>query len=311
MNSLQFPDVHVGEPIGLEHVQVFPLFSATSSNVAYEIADQAMQQDSLVAEEVSDAGTVPKITVENRGDVMVLLLEGEELIGAKQNRILNTTVLVKAKSKTQIPVSCVEAGRWAYRQLRFLHANRRVHHDLQYQLKASVHRSLVEMCDHASDQAAVWREVAYACDELNVSSETMALAEAYGRYVDLTERLQNELKYVDGARGFAIALNGNIITVDLFDRSDTCRSVWQKAISGITLDVAADARASGTLARREDVEQIWRALTQWTWNPVVTVGEGQEYRAESPEGHQGSALVYNDTLIHLSVVFCVTQDGND
>ena len=46
--------------------------------------------------EVSEAGSVPFIQVANRADRPLLLLDGEELIGAKQNRILNTTVLVEA-----------------------------------------------------------------------------------------------------------------------------------------------------------------------------------------------------------------------
>ena len=43
----------------------------------------------------------------------MLLYDGEELVGAKQNRILNVTVLVGAGAKLPIPVSCVEQGRWA------------------------------------------------------------------------------------------------------------------------------------------------------------------------------------------------------
>jgi len=57
-----------------------------------------------------NVGSVPDLLVDNRGDVRVLFLEGEELIGAKQNRILNTSVLVPAHSKIKIPVSCVEPG---------------------------------------------------------------------------------------------------------------------------------------------------------------------------------------------------------
>ena len=61
------------------------------------------------------AGSVPELLVENMGDIRVLFIEGEELVGAKQNRILNTSILVAAKSKTKIPVSCVEQGRWGYK----------------------------------------------------------------------------------------------------------------------------------------------------------------------------------------------------
>jgi hypothetical protein len=64
--------------------------------------------EAVTIEEVSEGGDVPT----------VLLLDGEELIGAKQNRVLNTTVLVAAHSRLTIPVSCVEQDRWAYKTAR-------------------------------------------------------------------------------------------------------------------------------------------------------------------------------------------------
>ena len=65
------------------------------------------------------AGSVPELLAHNPLDASVLLYDGEELIGAKQNRILNVTVLVAAASETRIPVSCVEEGRWRARSRHF------------------------------------------------------------------------------------------------------------------------------------------------------------------------------------------------
>ena len=56
---------------------------------------------------------MPELAVVNPLDEAVLLYDGEELVGAKQNRILNVSVLVAAGAKLPIPVSCVEQGRWA------------------------------------------------------------------------------------------------------------------------------------------------------------------------------------------------------
>ena len=41
--------------------------------------------------EVSEGGSVPELRVVNKGDARILVLDGEELRGAKQNRVLNTT----------------------------------------------------------------------------------------------------------------------------------------------------------------------------------------------------------------------------
>ena len=57
---------------------------------------------------------MPDLKVINKSEVMVLILDGEELVGAKQNRIVNTTILIPAKETVLIPVSCVEQGRWSY-----------------------------------------------------------------------------------------------------------------------------------------------------------------------------------------------------
>ena len=40
------------------------------------------------------------------------MLDGTELRGGKQTRVLNTTVLLGGRSETRIPVSCIEVGRW-------------------------------------------------------------------------------------------------------------------------------------------------------------------------------------------------------
>ena len=63
--------------------------------------------------EVSRGGSVPELKVVNKSDRMLLILDGEELVGAKQNRIVNTTILIAGNTATVIPVSCVEQGRWS------------------------------------------------------------------------------------------------------------------------------------------------------------------------------------------------------
>lgn len=53
---------------------------------------EALEKQVLVISEVSKEGYVPELKVGNKRKIPVLLLGGEELAGAKQNRVLNTTM---------------------------------------------------------------------------------------------------------------------------------------------------------------------------------------------------------------------------
>src|SRR5688500_15863528 len=91
---------------------VLPLFGGRATP-GYQLADQAIAEGSLRVEEMGD-GSVPNIVAHNMGAAPVLLVDGEHLEGAKQSRIINVTVLLAPMSKTVLPVSCVEEGRWHY-----------------------------------------------------------------------------------------------------------------------------------------------------------------------------------------------------
>ena len=60
--------------------------------------------------ELEGGASVNDLVVHNQGAQPVLLYEGEEILGAQQNRVLDISILVAAEAKTQIPVSCVEQG---------------------------------------------------------------------------------------------------------------------------------------------------------------------------------------------------------
>ena len=106
-----------GEPVTHGALAVIPLL-ANLDDPDWLTLDEA--GDRARVTEVSEAGSVPFLQVANGADRPLRLVDGEELIGAKQNRILNTTVLVAAHAEVTIPVSCVERGRWGYRGREFV-----------------------------------------------------------------------------------------------------------------------------------------------------------------------------------------------
>ena len=111
--------IELGDVQQHKNMAVFPLFTSLNHGPEYLTLKEALALGVLVITEISEGGSVPNLKAINKGDLPILLLDGEELAGAKQNRVLNTTILLKEHSETVIPVSCTEQGRWSYRSAEF------------------------------------------------------------------------------------------------------------------------------------------------------------------------------------------------
>lgn len=294
------PDVRVGDPIRHEALAVFPLFSTADGAVDYLLSDEAIGAGSVTVEEVSEGGSVPNLLVTNQGDSPVLFLEGEELRGAKQNRVLNTSVLVAAHSKTPIPVSCVERGRWRYRTRHFESGGSHSSSKLRHILKKSAYLSMKAGQGYTSDQMQVWGEVTRQMASLGSSSETAAMADTFENHRERLDEFRESLRYVEGATGVAVAVGTRVVAMDLFDRPSTCAKVWNRLLSGVVMD-ALEAGPADQVAQPSDVEGLLARLKDGEWEPAPAVGEGQEYRYDADAETHASALVCGGSVLHGSV----------
>ncbi len=102
----------IGQPTHHHNLTFFPLLWPETHKPSYTLLSTAIERGEAVVEEINESGSVPNLGVTNRCKRPLLIPEGEILIGAKQNRVINVTVLVAAGGKFVLPVSCVEAGRW-------------------------------------------------------------------------------------------------------------------------------------------------------------------------------------------------------
>jgi hypothetical protein len=140
------------------NISVFPLFSYSVAGAHphphphYITLDEAISSGILKIKEVSIAGNVPELIAENKSHQLILLLDGEEVVGAKQNRILNTTILLDRLSTTTIPVSCVEAHRWSYSSEVFAASQNLLNYDIRRAKQSTVSASLRSSNRYMSDQ---------------------------------------------------------------------------------------------------------------------------------------------------------------
>ncbi len=293
------PSVRVGAPVSHDKLTVFPLYLDAPAAPNYRLADEALADGSAVVEEVSEGGSVPNLAVDNRGGTLVLFVEGQELRGAKQNRVLNTSVLIAAHTKTVLPVSCVEQGRWRYTSKQFTSSEYYSSSKMRQVLKKSVTESTMAGGGHSSDQTAVWGEVSRQMQSVGSASPTMALADTMLHHKPLTDRTVAEVAYADGAAGLAIAVGGKLVSVDLFDAPETCRKVWPRVIRGVAMDAMEEKAATPVSA--DAVTAALASLRTEPWQPVTPAGAGEEQRSQSERWH-GSVLTLNGALVHGSLV---------
>src|SRR5262245_57789147 len=98
----------IGRPERYQGLAVYPLTRSSGCfSPDYLVLDEALGTRLFHITEVSESGIVPRLLATNEGDTPVFLLDGEELVGSKQNRIVNLSLMLGPKSTTEIPVSCV------------------------------------------------------------------------------------------------------------------------------------------------------------------------------------------------------------
>jgi hypothetical protein len=235
----------------------------------------------------------------------VLLLDGEELVGAKQNRVLNLTVLVPAVSKTVIPVSCIEQGRWHLRSRHLEAANRTLYASARAEKMAQVSQSMREEDSYRSDQHAIWESIGRKAANFEMHSPTGAASDLYEDRSALLDHMVSQVKPQTDQVGAAFMVRGRLVGAELFGSAQGFSSLLPKLVRSYGLD-AIDARESAGVRRRRAasdpatlVKTFLAKLLSATALRKPALGLGEDLRLEERE-LVGAALVHEGEVVHLS-----------
>jgi hypothetical protein len=287
-----------GEPLVRRNLTLVPLTGPIDVTLDYILAAEAFAAGALTITEVSEGGSVPELLAINSIDRMILLLDGEELVGAKQNRILNTSVLLPPRSKTRIPVSCVERGRWHHTS-RVFAAGEYSPSSLRAMKCADVSANLRAHGHAVSNQGAVWDKVDCVMDSLGTQSSTSALHEAIDQRREKLDDYLEGIAYPAGTRGLVVAIEGRFAAVDLYDRPGTLEKVWPRLVRSYAMDALARLGAKPELLATPGAAEVLSRLSEIPCVPCPSVGVGEDWRLESPK-LVGQALVAGKACVHLS-----------
>jgi hypothetical protein len=282
----------LGDPVEHRGIVIAPLFPTRDPSCAYATLDEALPRGLAITETGLD-GTVPELAVKNPLDANVLLYDGEELVGAKQNRILNVSVLVAAGSSLRIPVSCVEQGRWSSRSEGMVAADHVSHANLRRRKAETLAAAPMSL---GVAQGEVWNEVAAKASRMDAPSPTGANSDTFRALGAGLGELEPAFPLEPGQCGALFAL-GDSLCLDWVSRSDAFVQLWPKLRRGYLLDAleALDRPASSPegLARFVSAVDAAGAARQ----PSVGLGEDVRFRGTAVIG---SGLELDGELLQLS-----------
>lgn len=308
-----------GEPQAHGGLTLVPLYpSSNSSDRCYRTLAEAIRSGEVTVSEAPNA-TVPTLRVTNTGSFPVLIVEGEELVGGLQNRVVNTTILIPANSIVALPVSCIEHGRWnpmppsggpprprptspsdtprSASPLSF-ETGETAYPRLRRQKMVDVTQSYRRRGQPLADQAAVWDEVADRHRRVGATTRTGAMRDAYtSREANLT-LAQKQLPYrADGAVGVVAFVGGTAIAIDIFDHPSTLGAYWRRLVRSYALEAVGARPTAPLLDTARHLLEYARAAHH---DIFPSPGLGQDVRLHG-EQVVGAALLWDNAVIHTAL----------
>jgi hypothetical protein len=288
--------LRLGERQAHGPLAAFPLRLGAVDGPGYITLREAVGRQQAMITEVSEGGSVPELRVVNKGDERVLVLEGEELRGAKQNRVLNTTILVGAHSSLVVPVSCTEQGRWSSASLEFAESEIVADRQVRYEMKQSVSASLVAGAGHRSDQGRVWREV----DELHGRHATMsptgAMRDAYQMRKSDLDAVLAAFPLQDGQQGVLVLHGARVVGLDLVSRAPQYADLHDKLLRSYAFEALV---RDGEPGDRAVADAFLERIADLPGRRYKSPGLGWDVRYEGG-GVLGSALTYRGHAVHAA-----------
>ena len=291
--------LEISGPVSHGLLHIFPLQGDTHAEQDISLLQGALKAGTLRIEELHEAGSVPELRVVNEGPLRVLILEGDELIGAKQYRVVNSSVLVAAGSDLALPVSCIERGRWSYRSRVFSPGKGSPHLALRRLKTRSVHDSLRRGRGHRSDQRAVWRKVRSKARLHAGASPGRALQDSRSHLSerpDAFEKLSRELP--ERTSGVVVAVGERLALLEVLAGPRTFARVFRKLLSGYALESVGLDRPYGT-PDPPAVRSFIEAAAKAAHEEHQAVGSGRDVRFED-HGISGYALIGERGVLHAA-----------
>jgi hypothetical protein len=286
LNSI-FKKTRIGEPVFLRNLKVYPIKTENSNGFSPATVEETITSGTGEFCEL-ETPEINEIIFVNRGDEAVLMLDGEEITGAFQNRIIGTSTIAKPHANSRIPVVCAEEGRWdekggfktgsySYPRLRsLLIKKRQTRKDLQEK---------------------IWQEIQRKMTATKTRSATSSMHDIFNNLADEIDRYLEDFQSMGhGTIGLIGSAGSRILGCDILRNSNIYKKIEKKLIKSYALDALEYMHKGNGQANVDE----FLVMTFAALNKKKPARETQNITIKG-DGLIGQALVYQNNFVHASV----------
>ena len=292
-------NITFGEKQIFQGICVYPVFFKDGYD-SFITLKSAIENNYIKISEVNQGGSVPELRIINFGDVPVLLLDGEELAGAKQNRVLNTSILVYERSNIIIPVSCTEEGRWNNDSKYFYDSDEIMEWKIRASKTGSVSDSLQFDNQYKSDQGEVWDGIRNFSHTENVHSNTGAMKAVYNKEKSNLNTIIKHFPNQDKQKGFLLINNNTVAGLEIVGSSSAYSQYHDKLLRSYLIGSDIQLKDRGNGNHNIIIDEFFKEIKSCSVNFYQSVGYGWDLRFKNAS-MVGSGLVHDKEIVHIVI----------
>ena len=287
---------NVSEPVEKKNITTFFLSSIEKNNNKYLSLSEAIDKNQVQISEVNKKGLLTKLSVSNKSSDNIIILNGELIIGTqiRQDRIVDSTVLIPGYATVLINTFCGEQYRWSPRLSNKISTSESLY------FSSGRANNAADINTKLSKQCRIWSEISEKISDFNVKSFTNSVDQIYKKKKVNVEEIVNFFKIPSEAVGVALGINHQLVNIDIFSNNYMLQTYLPKIIRSIALDSFKKISKKSYLKKKNVhrfLRQIHQANKQKRKVIEGTLGEELQFNSESVAG---SILYHKEQTVHFS-----------
>jgi hypothetical protein len=279
--------VVLAEPVFLRNLLIYPLQGSMDNGTEVASLERILEKEEGEFREL-DTPDINQIIFNNQSEYPVLMLDGEEIVGSMQNRIVTDSILIPARSTSDLPVVCAEQGRWndigSFQTGHYSYPGIRAILSLRGKKENGL-------------QKKIWKEIERKLIVTRTLSTTSSMHDIYNNLDDEVTRYVEDFESLnDDTIGFIGAAGGKILGCDMFLNQATYREFEKKLIQSYALDAIEHRQSTraavDTVIFLEDIKRSFKKKK---------IANKTQHFSLREDKYSGQGLVHEGRLIHLSV----------